>query len=136
MRQSLIIGSLLILYACGDGSDLDAFDMAIDSVGEADQGPRYRVPNRRDMRIPLRPASDAGMPSVFEPKDMNPPDCGDGFVNTDSGCLDVNECLEDNGGCGDPQYFDCLNEQGEAPTCADIDECLTDNGGCGDPATL
>ncbi|MFP6751116.1 MAG: hypothetical protein VB855_05540, partial [Pirellulaceae bacterium] len=47
-------------------------------------------------------------------------------------CGDINECLTDNGGCGDATFYTCTNNDGAAPTCTDIDECLTDNGGCGD----
>ena len=55
---------------------------------------------------------------------------GDGTVNG-TGCSDINECNTNNGGCGDPTYFSCTNNIGEAPTCDDIDECATNNGGCG-----
>ncbi len=33
---------------------------------------------------------------------------------------DMNECLTDNGGCGNPIYFDCINNPGAPPTCYDI----------------
>jgi hypothetical protein len=39
----------------------------------------------------------------------------------------------DNGGCGDPTYWACVNNPGDEPTCIDVDECAIDNGGCGDP---
>jgi len=32
----------------------------------------------------------------------------------------TNECLTDNGGCGNPIYFDCINNIGAPPTCYDI----------------
>ncbi|RMZ48742.1 T9SS C-terminal target domain-containing protein, partial [Candidatus Marinimicrobia bacterium PRS2] len=45
-------------------------------------------------------------------------------------CSDIDECLTDNGGCGDAAFYLCTNNDGAAATCSDIDECLTDNGGC------
>jgi hypothetical protein len=47
------------------------------------------------------------------------------------GCYD--RCKTDNGGCGDPTYWTCVNNVGAEPTCEDVDECATDNGGCGNP---
>ena len=59
--------------------------------------------------------------------------CPSGYTgNGDTGCVDIDECATDNGGCGDATYNSCANNPGAAPTCADIDECATDNGGCGD----
>ena len=46
----------------------------------------------------------------------------------------TNECLTDNGGCGNADNVLCTNEDKAPPTCTDIDECLTDNGGCGNAA--
>ncbi len=60
-------------------------------------------------------------------------DCEDGYEPVGDECVDIDECLTDNGGCGDALYWDCLNNEGAEPTCEDVDECLTDNGGCGDP---
>ena len=73
-------------------------------------------------------------------------ECNPGWTGNgigDSGCVDINECETDNGGCmADHQ---CINTPGSrecqcntgyegtgvGPTgCTDIDECLTDNGGC------
>ena len=48
-------------------------------------------------------------------------------------CSDINECLADNGGCGDPRYARCQNKFARPPRCRDINECEQDNGGCGDP---
>ena len=52
--------------------------------------------------------------------------------NTPPTCEDIDECLVENGGCGDAVYFTCTNQIGADPTCEDIDECLVENGGCGD----
>jgi hypothetical protein len=59
--------------------------------------------------------------------------CSSGFEKQNGTCVDVDECATDNGGCGDPDFYECTNNPGGPPSCADIDECLTDNGGCGDP---
>eukprot|EP01043_Picozoa_sp_COSAG02_P070598 COSAG02_NODE_12563_length_1525_cov_1.239130_1_plen_389_part_10 len=53
--------------------------------------------------------------------------------NRELSCTDVNECLTDNGGCGDPQYARCENKYARPVRCRDINECEHDNGGCGDP---
>jgi len=70
---------------------------------------------------------------------VNPgnPEACDGIDNNcneqaDEGliCADVDECLTDNGGCGDPAFYACTNNVDAPPTCADINECLVSNGGC------
>ena len=39
--------------------------------------------------------------------------CDSGFeLNTTGVCADINECLTDNGGCGDPNHMDCANAPG------------------------
>jgi len=57
--------------------------------------------------------------------------CNDFYeLNADkTTCLDIDECLTNNGGC-DANFYTCKNNEGAVPTCVDIDECLTDNGGC------
>jgi hypothetical protein len=60
--------------------------------------------------------------------------CPSGFDDVrDDGtaCDDIDECEDDNGGCGDERYATCHNEVGEDPTCRAVDVCDTDNGGCG-----
>lgn len=62
--------------------------------------------------------------------------CPAGFSGSgrgDGGCVEVDECALDNGGCGDPAFYRCVNQPGAAPTCLDINECATNNGGCGAP---
>ena len=57
-------------------------------------------------------------------------------VNNDGAaptCTDIDECQEENGGCGDPRFFRCENLEGASPRCAEIEACQVDNGGCGDP---
>jgi hypothetical protein len=58
--------------------------------------------------------------------------CSSGFSGDGRACADTDECLTNNGGCGDATYFTCTNNVGAGPTCSDINECLTNNGGCGD----
>ena len=60
--------------------------------------------------------------------------CDAFFMMDGEVCVDVDECLSANGGCGDATYYSCTNQIGAAPTCADIDECAINNGGCGDAA--
>ena len=56
--------------------------------------------------------------------------CDSGFeLNTTGLCADINECLTDNGGCGDPNHMDCANAPGSF-NCVDVDECEVNNGGC------
>ena len=52
----------------------------------------------------------------------------------DNGGSQVDACLIDNGGCGDPTYSTCTHHPGADPTCAEINLCTTSNGGCGDAA--
>lgn len=76
---------------------------------------------------------DSGSPDG----DTDDPDCGEFRVPDGAGgCEDIDECAEDNGGCGDPVYWDCANVDGAPPECTDVDECAVDNGGCGDPAVF
>jgi hypothetical protein len=59
--------------------------------------------------------------------------CDAGYETDDDGaCADIDECMTDNGGCGDALYYSCANNEGASATCADIDECVTNNGDCGD----
>ncbi len=51
-------------------------------------------------------------------------------ADPEGACLDIDECLADNGGCGDATYWACSNSAGSF-ACADIDECVTDNGSRG-----
>jgi hypothetical protein len=92
-------------------------------------------------------ADDVGGDAAGDPCDPNP--ClndgacapgGTGYVcdctawYTGATCeTDIDECAQDNGGCGDALFWTCENIEGADPACADIDECATDNGGCGDP---
>lgn len=61
----------------------------------------------------------------------NVEDCA-GVCGGDDFECDVDECMDNNGGCGDEGYYSCTNNFNAAPTCNDIDECAIDNGGCGD----
>ncbi len=66
------------------------------------------------------------------------------FVGT-SGCVDINECLTNNGGCdanatctNTPGSRTCACKSGftgNGATCTDVNECLTNNGGCDTNAT-
>lgn len=51
----------------------------------------------------------------------------------DYSCLELSQCSNNNGGCGDPDYILCIDEYGGSFSCVDIEECAYDNGGCGDP---
>lgn len=48
-------------------------------------------------------------------------------------CADVDACAADNGGCGNPAFWSCVDQVAAAPQCIDIKECDTNNGNCGDP---
>lgn len=82
--------------------------------------------------LPGDPADDTGAAAGDEgdeamdcPPYTEPDGTGD--------CVDIDECAEDNGGCGDALYWSCTNNEAAPPTCADVLECAEDNGGCGDP---
>lgn len=74
--------------------------------------------------------------------------CTPGFVSAGVSCVDVNECLVDNGGCGSSTTSSCTNTVGgrtcgcvtgyasaDGGVCSDVDECATNNGGCSSNAT-
>jgi hypothetical protein len=72
--------------------------------------------------------------------------CKAGYVKSDKGCIDIDECATKSGGCD--LLTTCTNSAGSfscssCPSgyrgsglsgCADIDECATDNGGCDEHA--
>jgi hypothetical protein len=47
-------------------------------------------------------------------------------------CREIDECVYENGGCGNPAQTRCKDRH-LGVACEDIDECATNNGGCGDP---
>ncbi|HIA04073.1 MAG TPA: hypothetical protein EYN66_19610, partial [Myxococcales bacterium] len=59
--------------------------------------------------------------------------CNAGYSGDGVSCADIDECDDNNGDCGEAEYFACTNEIGGPPTCADIDECVINNGNCGGP---
>jgi len=46
-------------------------------------------------------------------------ECDDGYVDESLSCVDVDECVTDNGGCGPDYRYLCENNEGAAPTCTD-----------------
>jgi len=56
--------------------------------------------------------------------------CNPGFTGDGNTCIDDNECLTNNGGCGSTAAWTCVNNRGAARTCNDINECASGNGGC------
>lgn len=71
--------------------------------------------------------------------------CRPGYTGDGLGCIDVNECLVDRGGCAVdatctniPGSRTCACNSGfsgDGTTCTDVDECATQNGGCSADAT-
>jgi len=73
--------------------------------------------------------------------------CQPGYASSGSGCVDIDECATNHGGCS--PLRPCLNQSGSSDCgpcpvgyvasgssgCADVDECLTNNGGCDPLAT-
>ena len=49
--------------------------------------------------------------------DTAPPECPDGTEAIGDDCVDIDECLEDNGGCGDPTHWVCENQEAAPPVC-------------------
>jgi hypothetical protein len=49
--------------------------------------------------------------------DDPPPECEDGTELIGDECVDIDECLEDNGGCGDPTVWICENQEAAPPVC-------------------
>lgn len=47
--------------------------------------------------------------------------CNDGYFIDQGTCYDIDECANDNGGCGDSTFYSCTNNDGAPPTCTDID---------------
>jgi hypothetical protein len=56
--------------------------------------------------------------------------CAAGFERVSPGdaCTDINECLTNNGGCGDALLATCSNNSGAQPTCTPLPRCATNNG--------
>ncbi len=54
-------------------------------------------------------SDDTGAPS--------PSDCEDGYAWDGEACVDIDECAEDNGGCGDSEVWSCENQEGDDPIC-------------------
>ncbi|MBC8133289.1 MAG: hypothetical protein H7X95_09945 [Deltaproteobacteria bacterium] len=50
--------------------------------------------------------------------------CPAGYVGSGVSCVDANECLNQNGGCGDPAYVTCVNNVGASPSCRAIAACV------------
>ncbi len=46
-----------------------------------------------------------------------PADCGLWGLSEDGVCVDINECEVDNGGCGDPDHYLCIDQVAAAPLC-------------------
>lgn len=60
--------------------------------------------------------------------------CKPGYQGDGKTCEDKNECAVDNGGCGNPKAFKCINKVGAAPACEDIDECAAKTSACAETA--
>ncbi len=66
--------------------------------------------------------------------------CSQGYLENAGACVDVDECLTNNGGCSanaactnTPGSRTCACNAGftgDGVTCTDVNECLTNNGGC------
>lgn len=59
--------------------------------------------------------------------------CNQGYEGDGFDCQEIDACLIENGGCGDPEFFECLHIPDEEPQCESRDLCAIENGGCGDP---
>lgn len=63
--------------------------------------------------------SDAGV-GVDAGADTGVVGCGAGYAPSDGGCVDVDECATNNGGCGSAACMTCTNNLGAAPTCTAV----------------
>ena len=62
-------------------------------------------------------ASDTDTDTDTEDTDDEPPECEEGTELVGDECVDIDECLEDNGGCGDPSIWTCENQEAAPPVC-------------------
>jgi hypothetical protein len=60
--------------------------------------------------------------------------CDTGYMGDGVTCTDIDECLNNNGGCGSASVWTCTNTVGSY-TCTDIDECALNTDNCPDNAT-
>ena len=82
-------------------------------------------------------ANDAGV----APADCRASGCDDGLLCLEVGfdefaCQPDNSCIQNNGGCGDPEFVGCVPAAGGGVECVDVAECAEDNGLCGDPSAF
>jgi hypothetical protein len=92
--------------------------------GNADaHAPDAHAPDVRapDVTAPDVTAPDVTAPDVTAP-DVTAPDvtapCPAGTRRDGDRCVDVDECLTNNGGCGETGVFRCTNREAMAPLCA------------------
>ena len=100
-----LLGPTIVLAAChpddkpsqpGGPGDTATADTGTDADGDADTD---------------------GDADVDGDTDVEPPECPDGTERIGDECVDIDECLEDNGGCGDPTLWTCENQEAAPPVC-------------------
>ncbi len=109
MRHFAILVGLLALSGC---PVVDVSPLPSDGGSSADGG-----------SPPIDGGDDAGAPDAG-PSDAGP-QCPDGTTLDEQGaCIDIDECLVDNGGCGEAPAWTCRNRYAGAPQC--LFDCIPD----------
>lgn len=134
MHVRVVALGAILTVACTDkisdpsSTETEDITMSEPDSGSDDGGPTTQPDAGTD-------SGPTGEPDAGDEADSGSTDCTDGYVLTDGVCVDVDECMVDNGGCGAVGRATCLDNEGAPPTCADINECDVENGGCGDPTS-
>ena len=111
------LSCLVLFAACGDtevpSSPLDS-GAALDAGTPADAS--SNTPPDANVIVDAG-AADAGVEDVGV-------ECLEGTERQGDECVDINECLVDNGGCGNAERWRCENQVAQAPRC--IFDCSAD----------
>lgn len=104
MHYRLVAIFLMLFTACPQS-------IVSEPLGDAGLAPRDTGPAEAGSAV------DAGFPQADASSPDTGPNCPEGTRVENGQCVDVDECAEDNGGCGDPASWRCENRYADRPRC-------------------